>query len=147
VESILPVIDTELNTLGVPHCHVAMGIFVHFPLKWTPWHLVPWPLEHNCPNQSDSQIANINITTQEFVIVGINLGTVWLLFYYWTSKLINVLLFRSFPNSHHLPANFPKYKGPGPQIQMSTYCTKVNANSNTFLWWARMTTKQFTKLT
>jgi hypothetical protein len=30
---------------------------------------------------------------------------VWLLFYYWTSKLINVLLFPSFPNSHHLCAN------------------------------------------
>jgi hypothetical protein len=30
---------------------------------------------------------------QECVTVGINLGTVWLLFYYRTSKLINVLLF------------------------------------------------------
>jgi hypothetical protein len=49
---------TYINTLGVPHCHIAMGIFVHFSLNWTPWHLVPWPLEHNCPNQSDSQIAN-----------------------------------------------------------------------------------------
>jgi len=58
-------------------------------------------------------------SSQEFVTVGINLGTVWLLFYYWTSKLINVLLFPSFPNSHHLRANFPKYKGPEPQIQMS----------------------------
>jgi hypothetical protein len=54
---------TYLNTLGVPYCHIAMGIFVHFSLNWTPWHLVLWPLEHNCPNQSDSQIANINITT------------------------------------------------------------------------------------
>ena len=27
--------------------------------------------------------------------------TVWLLFYYWTSKLINVFLFPTFPNSHH----------------------------------------------
>jgi hypothetical protein len=51
-------------------------------------------------------------SSQECVTVGINLGTVWLLFYYWTSKLINVLLFPSFPNSHHLRANFPKYKGP-----------------------------------
>jgi hypothetical protein len=58
-------------------------------------------------------------SSQEYVTVGINLGTIWLLFYYWTSKLINVLLFPSFPNSHHLRANFPKYKGPGPQIQMS----------------------------
>jgi hypothetical protein len=39
-------------------------------------------------------------SSQEFVTVGINLGTVWLLFYYWTSKLINLLLFPSFPNSH-----------------------------------------------
>ena len=54
---------TYINTLGVPHCHIAMGIFVHFSLNWTSWHLIPWPLEHNCPNQSDSQIANINITT------------------------------------------------------------------------------------
>ena len=30
---------------------------------------------------------------QEFVTVGINLGTVWLLFYYWTSKLKNSHLF------------------------------------------------------
>ena len=44
---------------------------------------------------------------------------IWLLFYYWTSKLINLLLFQSFPNSHHLRTNFPNYKGPGPQIQMS----------------------------
>jgi hypothetical protein len=51
-------------------------------------------------------------SSQEFVTVGINIGTVWLLLYYWTSKLINVLLFPSFPNSHHLRANFPKYKGP-----------------------------------
>jgi hypothetical protein len=55
-------------------------------------------------------------TSQEFVTVGINLGIVWSLFYYWTSKLINLLLFPSFPNSHHLRANFPNYKGP--QIQM-----------------------------
>jgi hypothetical protein len=41
-------------------------------------------------------------SSQEFVTVGINLGTVWLLFYYWTSKLINVLFFPFFPNSHHL---------------------------------------------
>jgi hypothetical protein len=31
-----------------------------------------------------------------------NLGTVWLLLYYWISKLINVLLSPSSPNSHHL---------------------------------------------
>jgi hypothetical protein len=54
---------TYINTLGVPHCHITMGICVHFALNWTPWNLIPWPLEHNCPNQSDSQIANINITT------------------------------------------------------------------------------------
>ena len=49
-------------------------------------------------------------SSQEFVTVGINLGRVWLLFYYWTSKLINVLLFPSFRNSHHSRANFPYYK-------------------------------------
>jgi hypothetical protein len=43
-----------------------------------------------------------SFSSQECVTVGINLGTVWLLFYYWTSKLINVLLSPSFPNSHHL---------------------------------------------
>ena len=48
-----------LNTLGVPHCDIAMGIFVHSLLNWTSWHLVPWHLEHNCPNQSESQIANL----------------------------------------------------------------------------------------
>ena len=53
----------QFTKLCVPHYHIAMGIFVHFSLNLTPWHLVPWPLEHNCPNQSDSQIANINITT------------------------------------------------------------------------------------
>jgi hypothetical protein len=42
---------------------------------------------------------------------------------YWTSKLINLLLFPSFPNSHHLRANFPNYKGAGPQIQMSRKIT------------------------
>jgi hypothetical protein len=62
-------------------------------------------------------------SSQEFVTFGINLGTVWSLFYYWTSKLINVLLFTSFPNSHHLRANFPNYKGPGPQMQMSRKIT------------------------
>ena len=41
-----------------------------------------------------------------------NLGTVWLLFYYWTSKLITVLISPSFPNSHHLRANLPNYKEP-----------------------------------
>ena len=44
---------------------------------------------------------------------------------YWTSKLINLLLFPSFPNSHHLRANFPNYKGAGPQIQMSRKITTV----------------------
>jgi hypothetical protein len=29
----------------------------------------------------------------------------------------------SFPDSHHLCANFPNYKGPGPQIQMSRKIT------------------------
>ena len=28
---------TYINTLGVPHCHIAMGIFVHFALNWTLW--------------------------------------------------------------------------------------------------------------
>jgi hypothetical protein len=66
-------------------------------------------------------------SSQECVTVGINLGTVWLLFYYWTSKLINVLLFPSFPNSHHLRANFPKYEGPGPKckrVGKSLICNK-----------------------
>jgi hypothetical protein len=56
-------------------------------------------------------------SSQEFVTVGINLGTVWLLFYYWTSKLINVLLFPSFPNSHNLRANIPKYRDPDPRYK------------------------------
>jgi hypothetical protein len=55
--------------------------------------------------------------------VGINCCTIWSLFYYSTSKLINLLLFPSFPNSHHLRANFPNYKGPGPQIEMSRKIT------------------------
>jgi hypothetical protein len=42
----------------VSNWHIAMGIFVHSLLNWTPWHLVPWPMEHNCPNQSDSQTGN-----------------------------------------------------------------------------------------
>ena len=62
-------------------------------------------------------------SSQEFVTVGINLGTIWLLFYYWTSKLINLLLFPSFPNSHHLCTNFPNYKGPETQIQMGKKIT------------------------
>jgi hypothetical protein len=56
-----------------------------------------------------------------------NLGTVWLLFYYWTIKLINVLLSPSFPNSHHLRANFPNYKGPDPRykwVEKSLTCNK-----------------------
>jgi hypothetical protein len=64
-----------------------------------------------------------------YVTVGINLGTVWSLFYYWTSKLIN-LLFPSFPNSHHLRANFPNYKGPWPQIQMSRKITVLQTCIN-----------------
>jgi hypothetical protein len=40
------------------------------------------------------------LSSSECVTVGINLGTLWLLFYYWSSKLINVLLSPSFPNSH-----------------------------------------------
>jgi hypothetical protein len=59
-----------------------------------------------------AQLCDHSSSSQEFVTVGINLGTVWSLFYYWTSKLINLLLFPSFPNSHHLHANFPNYKGP-----------------------------------
>jgi len=42
------------------------------------------------------------------------------------SKLINLLLFPSFPNSHHIRANFPNHKGPGPQIQMSRKITVLN---------------------
>ena len=49
--------------------------------------------------------------------------TVWLLFHYWTYKLINVLLSPSFPNSHHLRTNFPNYKGPETQIQMGKKIT------------------------
>jgi hypothetical protein len=41
------------------------------------------------------------------------------------SKLMNVLLFPSFPNSHHLRANIPNYKGSGPQIQMSRKITDL----------------------
>jgi hypothetical protein len=52
-------------------------------------------------------------SSQELFNVGINLYTLWLLFYYRASKLLNVLLFPSFSNSHHLRANFPNYKGPG----------------------------------
>jgi hypothetical protein len=66
-------------------------------------------------------------SSQECVTVGINLGTVWLLFYYWTSKLTNVLLSPSFPNSHHLRANFPNYKGPDPRykcVEKSLTCNK-----------------------
>jgi len=32
----------------------------------------------------------------------------------------------SFPNSYHLRANFPNYKGPGPQIQMSMKITGIS---------------------
>ena len=46
-----------------------------------------------------------------------NFGTVWLILYYWTSKLINALLSPSFPNSHHLRGNFPNYKGPDPRYK------------------------------
>jgi hypothetical protein len=56
-----------------------------------------------------------------------NLGTIWLLFYYLTSKLINVLLSPSFPNSHHLRANFPNNKGPDPRykwVEKSLTCNK-----------------------
>jgi hypothetical protein len=66
-------------------------------------------------------------SSQEFVTVGINLGTLWLLFYYWTSKLINVLLFPSFSNSHHLRANFPIIRDPGPRykwVGKSLTCNK-----------------------
>ena len=38
------------------------------------------------------------------------------------------LLFPSFPNSHHLRANFPNYKGPGSQIQMSRKITDFQSN-------------------
>jgi hypothetical protein len=38
-------------------------------------------------------------------------------------QLINLLLFPSFPNSHHLHANFPNYKRPWHQIQMSRKIT------------------------
>ena len=72
-------------------------------------------------------------SSQEFVTVGINLGAVWSLFYYWTSKLINLLLFPSFHNSHHLWANFTNYKGHRPQIQMSrkiTGMTKMSAHGH-----------------
>jgi hypothetical protein len=66
-------------------------------------------------------------SSQECITVDINLGTVWLLFYYWASKLINVLLSPSFPNSHHLCANFLNYKGPDPRykwVERSLTCNK-----------------------
>ena len=37
----------------------------------------------------------------------------------------NILLFPSFPNSHHFCTNFPNSKGLGPQIQMSRKITVV----------------------
>ena len=50
------------------------------------------------PNQSCSTLQNCELfcgnstSSQELVIVGIKLGTVWSLFYlYWTSKLINLV--------------------------------------------------------
>jgi hypothetical protein len=33
------------------------GDFVHFSLNWTPCLLVPWPLEHNCLNQSTKHVG------------------------------------------------------------------------------------------
>ena len=66
-------------------------------------------------------------SSQEFVTVGNTLGTVWSIFYCWTSNLINVLLFPSFPNSHHLRANFSKYKGLEPRykwVEKSLTCNK-----------------------
>ena len=56
-------------------------------------------------------------SSQECVTVWHSPGTVWLLFYYWTSKLINVLLSPSFPN----------YKGPDPRykwVEKSLTCNK-----------------------
>jgi hypothetical protein len=47
------------------------------------------------------------------------------LFYYWVSKLISLLIFPHFPNSHHLRTNFPNDKGPRPQIQMSWKITAL----------------------
>ena len=67
-------------------------------------------------------------SSQEFATVGINLGTVWLLFYYWTSNLINVLLSPSFPNSHHLRANLPNYKGQDPRYKWVD--KKINCNKH-----------------
>jgi hypothetical protein len=42
-------------------------------------------------------------SSQEFDTVGINLGTVWSLFYYWTSKLINLLLLNRSQNLNKYP--------------------------------------------
>ena len=56
-------------------------------------------------------------SSQEFVTFGINLGTVWLLFYYWTSKLINVLLFPSYPIHIIYALIFPIIRDPGPRYK------------------------------
>ena len=40
--------------------------------------------------------------------------------------------FPSFPNSHHLHANFPNYKGPRLQIQMSRKITGTASPINDF---------------
>jgi hypothetical protein len=82
-------------------------------------------------------------SSQECVTVGINLGTVWSLdIYYWTSKLMNLLLFPTFPNSHHLCANFPNDKGPGPQIQISWKITGIKGGNTRdvlcFLIWCHV---------
>ena len=97
---------------------------VQFNEKWTKIPMAIWQCgTPRVLSKFCELFCDHSSSSQEFVTVGINLGTVWLLFYYWTSKLINVLLFPSFPNSHHLRANFPNYKEPGPQIQMSRKIT------------------------
>jgi hypothetical protein len=73
----------------VPDARVFSSIKNEQKYQWLYASVVhQWYLCKFCDHSTSSQ----NIFT-----VGINLGIVWLLFYYWTSKLINLLLFHLFP--------------------------------------------------
>jgi hypothetical protein len=86
-------------------------------------------------------------SSQEFVTVGINLGTVWLLFYYWTSKLINLLLFPSFPNSHHLLTNSPRYKWVGKSLICQFAYIEVGYNEKISSPWESQFVNTYCKYT
>ena len=119
--------DSCAPDVMVPDARVFSSIKNEQKYQWLYASVVhQWYLCKFCDHSTSSQ----NIFT-----VGINLGIVWLLFYYWTSKLINLLLFHLFPIHIIYVLIFPIIRAPGPRYKwvgksLYIYCIGLSSLSS-----------------